>query len=274
VEAPEVFQITEAALWDGRPSLGGVWVAHPDVTDPQRVIIRNMANDTSVIGALFRRERDIPGPRIQASSDAAEALSMLAGAPVQLNVTALIREAPDPEPEEAAADITPEPTETAPEPTETSAAVTAPIPTVIDADTVPPSDAESQTPEPERKTGFRWPWSKPAADATAPLVTGGTAAAAAVAASELPPASTPAAVTSDLEKPFVQIGIFSLEDNADRAATRVRSAGMVPNVYEQQSNGQTFWRVLVGPSFSESEQASHLKKLKDTGFPDAYTVTN
>ncbi|MEC7965217.1 MAG: SPOR domain-containing protein, partial [Pseudomonadota bacterium] len=30
IEAPDVFQQTEAGLWDGRPSLGGVWVAHPD----------------------------------------------------------------------------------------------------------------------------------------------------------------------------------------------------------------------------------------------------
>ena len=92
VEAPEVFQVTEAGLWDGRPSLGGVWVAHPDVGDPERVIIRNSANGKFVIGALFRRERDIPGPRLQTSSDAAAALGMLAGAPVQLNVTALRRE--------------------------------------------------------------------------------------------------------------------------------------------------------------------------------------
>ncbi|MDA0963253.1 MAG: SPOR domain-containing protein, partial [Proteobacteria bacterium] len=69
VEAPEVFQVTEAGLWDGRPSLGGVWVAHPDVVDPERVIIRNSANGKFVIGALFRRERDIPGPRLQTSSD-------------------------------------------------------------------------------------------------------------------------------------------------------------------------------------------------------------
>ena len=41
VEAPEVFQVTEKALWDGRPSLGGVWVAHPDSDQPERVIIRN-----------------------------------------------------------------------------------------------------------------------------------------------------------------------------------------------------------------------------------------
>ncbi|HBM40562.1 MAG TPA: SPOR domain-containing protein, partial [Sulfitobacter sp.] len=61
VEAPEVFSVSDQGLWDGRPSLGGVWVAHPDVTDPERVIIRNEANGKFVIGALFRRERDLPG---------------------------------------------------------------------------------------------------------------------------------------------------------------------------------------------------------------------
>ena len=44
VEAPEVFSVTESGLWDGRPSLGGVWVAHPDVGDPERIIIRNTSN--------------------------------------------------------------------------------------------------------------------------------------------------------------------------------------------------------------------------------------
>ena len=104
VEAPDVFSETEAGLWDGRPSLGGVWVAHPDVTDPERVIIRNEANGKFVIGALFRRERDIPGPRMQASSDAAAALGMLAGAPVRLNVTALRREEVAPPAAETAAE--------------------------------------------------------------------------------------------------------------------------------------------------------------------------
>ena len=91
VEAPEIFQVTEAGLWDGRPSLGGVWVAHPDVTDPERVIIRNPSNGKFVIGALFRRERETPGPRLQVSSDAASALGLVAGAPTNLNVTALRR---------------------------------------------------------------------------------------------------------------------------------------------------------------------------------------
>lgn len=89
VEAPEVFQVTDRGLWDGRPSLGGVWVAHPAVTAPERVIIRNQSNDTFVIGALFKKEAAIAGPKFQVSSDAAQALNMLAGAPVTLNVTAL-----------------------------------------------------------------------------------------------------------------------------------------------------------------------------------------
>jgi SPOR domain len=92
VEAPDVFQVTDQALWDGRPSLGGVWVASPDATNPERVILRNTENGKFVIGALFKRERDNPGPKLQISSDAAEALGVLAGQPISLNVTALRRE--------------------------------------------------------------------------------------------------------------------------------------------------------------------------------------
>ena len=44
VESPDVFSMTGTALWDGRPSLGGVWVAHSSVRDPERVIIRNTKN--------------------------------------------------------------------------------------------------------------------------------------------------------------------------------------------------------------------------------------
>ncbi|MGL6208931.1 MAG: SPOR domain-containing protein, partial [Paracoccaceae bacterium] len=91
VEAPDVFQVSDSALWDGRPSLGGIWVASPDVVDPQRVVMVNPANGQSVNGALFRRERDNPGPPLQVSSDAAEALGMLAGQPTEIRVTALRR---------------------------------------------------------------------------------------------------------------------------------------------------------------------------------------
>ncbi|MCP5088965.1 MAG: SPOR domain-containing protein [Rhodobacteraceae bacterium] len=106
VEAPEAFEVNTKALWDGRPSLGGVWVAHPDSKQPERVIIRNETNGKFVIGALFRRERANPGPLLQLSSDAASALGVLAGTPTMLKVTALRRETvnveekkPTPEPE-------------------------------------------------------------------------------------------------------------------------------------------------------------------------------
>ncbi|WP_322894286.1 MULTISPECIES: SPOR domain-containing protein [unclassified Yoonia] len=92
VERPDIFEATDRGLWDGRPSLGGIWVAHPDVRDPERVVIRNVANGQSTIGALFRRERANPGPALQLSSDAAEALGILAGAPTELSVVALRRE--------------------------------------------------------------------------------------------------------------------------------------------------------------------------------------
>lgn len=92
IEAPEVFLTTDTALWDGRPSLGGIWVASPEAKDPERVVMFNPATGKSVNGALFRRERDNPGPTLQMSSDAAEALGMLAGQPTQIRVTALRRQ--------------------------------------------------------------------------------------------------------------------------------------------------------------------------------------
>ncbi len=220
VEAPEVFQVTEEGLWDGRPSLGGVWVAHPDATDPERVIIRNEANGRFVIGALFRRERENVGPALQVSSDAATALNMVAGAPTSLNVTALRREEvaePEPAPETTAPETTGEITATAIDPIAAAAAA-------IDE-----------------------------AEASAP---------------------TPAPQTSSLERPYIQIGIFSVEANANRTADMMRNAGLVPTIHAQSSNGRDFWRVVVGPAGSRTERARLLEAVRGLGFSDAYFVTH
>ena len=230
IESPDVFHVTEAGLWDGRPSLGGVWVAHPDVTDPERVIIRNTSNNKFVIGALFRREREIPGPRLQASSDAAAALGMIAGAPVQLDVTALRRE------------------------------------------TVP------EIPEPVAETENSDLSSGEISESALDPIAGAAAAIDAAAPTAPPPTTAPDPVSkptkSSLIKPYVQIGIFSVEKNANRTAEQMRSAGMVPTVFEQKANGKTFWRVVVGPAQSKSELNSLLSKVRKTGFSDAYAVTN
>ena len=89
------------------------------------------------------------------------------------------------------------------------------------------------------------------------------------------PAPTPApARASGLEKPFIQIGIFSVEENARNTATAMRQAGMVPTVLEQNSQGKAFWRVIVGPATNASERSALLKKIQGIGFEDAYAVTN
>ena len=222
-EAPEVFQVTENGLWDGRPSLGGVWVAHPSVKEPERVIIRNEKNGKFVIGALFRRERENPGPRLQVSSDAAATLGMLAGQPSKLNVTALRRE---------------------------TVSETGPAP-----DAAPQLDAPGAISE-----------------STLAPATGSTAVASAPATSTPKPKAAPS--SSSLSKPFIQLGIFSVEQNANNTAEAMRVAGMVPTVKKSSSSSKPFWRVLVGPAQTSAERTALLKKIKASGFADAYAVSN
>lgn len=235
VEAPEIFSATEQGLWDGRPSLGGVWVAHPDVKEPERVIIRNQANGKFVIGALFRRERELPGPRLQISSDAAAALNILAGAPTELNVTALRRE-------ETAVPTDPVP---APQTTDTVAA-----PAEVSETTLDPIAAAGAAIEAAPAT--------PVAKAPAPK----------------PAKAAPKRSASSLKRPFVQIGIFSVEANAKRVAKQMRGAGVVPTIKRGETNGKPFWRVVVGPASNKSELSGLIKKIKAEGFSDAYAVTN
>lgn len=234
VEAPEVFQATDMGLWDGRPSLGGVWVAHPDVKEPERVIIRNTGDGKFVIGALFRRQRDVPGPAFQVSSDAASALGLLAGSPQQLNVTALRRE--ETPVEDAGADD--------------AGADDSRVDDIPPAPEIAASDLD------------------PVAGAAAAI--GAAKATAATPA----PAPRPARAASTLATPFVQVGIFSVEENARNTATALRQAGLVPSVLDQTSQGKRFWRVVVGPATSTADRAAVLKKIKGIGFADAYPVTN
>jgi cell division protein FtsN len=309
VEAPEVFQADDAGLWDGRPSLGGVWVAHPDVGDPERVIIRNEANGKFVIGALFRRERQNPGPIIQVSSDAAASLGMLAGAPTVLNVTALRRVE---EPDAAAAVVQPSPVQSRPTEPETQQVATTPAPQAL-AQVAP---AAPQTPQPAAapqaepaisladlprsrpgvpaepvvSLGGR----RPASPAMSPDViaaalgtgsgaaaTGGTANAASATPSprsapvraSAPARSAPVTSAAAIDRPFVQIGIFAVKDNATRTTQRMQAAGLNANMLEERSQGQTFWRVTVGPATSGAERARVLANVKGMGFTDAYAVS-
>jgi len=238
VEAPDVFSANEAALWDGRPSLGGIWVAHPDVTEPERVMIRNPANGKFVVGALFRRERNNPGPRLQMSSDAADALDILAGSPTELSVVALRKER---------IEITPPEPETPP-----------------DTPAAEPVEIEQTELDPIAAAGAAIEASQPTP--VAPAVT----AAAGTDAPEVQAAQSGTAV----DKPFIQVGIYNVEKNANAVAGQMRSAGMVPTVKSGDSDGTPFWRVIVGPANTVADQEELLGKIKAEGYSDAYTVSN
>ncbi len=246
VEAPEVFQKTDQGLWDGRPSLGGVWIAHPDVTDPERVIIRNEKNGKSIIGALFRRERENPGPRFQLSSDAASELGMLAGAPISLNVTAMRREV---------VQITPPPAETV---------ETIEAPEEIAQATI----AAPETPNADPLTAIA------ASAIEAATSTPATATPSTGTAPTKPAVSSAPAKASSLSKPFIQIGIFSVQSNANSTADLLRKAGVIPTIKTFTSSGKKYWRVVVGPAANSSGRKALLKKVQGLGFGDAYSVTH
>ena len=215
VEAPDVVNISEAGLWDGRPSLGGIWVAHPDAKDPEKVIIRNPQNGKFVIGALFGREREFSGPSLQLSSDAAEALGILAGQPTNVSVVALRRQS---------------------DPVETPEA----------------EKAENQVIE----------------ESLDPIQ---QTAEAAIAAADT---TTPKPKPSSLRKPYLQIGIFGVEENARSAVSSMSAKGLSASMSKLTLNNKPFWRVIAGPATTTAELSAMLKTLTDAGFADAYAVKN
>ncbi len=289
VEDPGIFSKRENGLWDGRPSFGGVWVAHPDARTPERVIIRNTENGQEAVGSLFTRERMNPGPAFQVSGEAATAIGMLAGAPTMLEVVALRVEEPAPEPgpeevpEEATEAVAVAETETQPEPSEPEVTEAAP-------DDIAQTQIAMPTAEPEPRSqgllgrlfGRRDQQTAPddsieamPLDPTAPVDQTAMAEAPAAPPPTPAPAAAPApapAAASSLERPYIQLGIFSVEDNARNAERMAQGADLSARVVTGSAQGNSFWRVVVGPASDAAAQRQMLARVKSLGFNDAYTV--
>lgn len=260
IERPDIFAINSDGLWDGRPSLGGVWVAHPDVTTPDRVVIRNTESGQEVIGALFRRERDNPGPLLQVSSDAAEALGMLPGAPARLEVVVLRRQ-----------EVAP----VAPEENPVVASLAAPV-AVAAAPLAPAEDSDESDAAPIAVAAVALPAAATAsaASAAAEAVPDTAASAVAEAVPDAAP-SAPIDVSAVLSAPAplpvgsqAQIGVFSVEGNADAAAATITGAGIDAVVTSEELGGRTVWRVTAGPV----TDAAQVTQLKELGFVDAFVI--
>ena len=296
VERPDIFKVTEEALWDGRPSLGGIWVAHPDVKEPERAILINVKSGQRVAGALFRRERDNPGPRIQLSSDAAAALSILAGQPTEVTVLAVRQEEIAVEPSAPPVISDEQVGKDAAEPAENGDGVTDNVATAGVAAT---AGAATATRKPrgnffQRLFGgkrTKAPSSQALPEGTAesaavpdvetrPLDPVASGAAAAIARAEVDdkpeprPARATAPANSAVRNPFVQIGMFSVEANAASASANLRQAGIVPSVLQGEKDGKTFWRVVVGPVTTADDQAAVLAQVKRLGYSDAFLTAN
>ena len=291
VEVPEVFAAEELGLWDGRPSLGGVWVAHPDVTDPERVRITNKVTGERIEGALFRRERDAPGPRLQVSSEAASALGILAGQPTELSVVAIREETIEVEvPVEDALDLPAGEdapigaVEALPAASEDDLATnTAVEPVAVEASAPRKGfwgrfrDSLRNTPEPSVSAssiaagadlGTDLPAALPAPEVeTAPIDPIASAAAAAIDEAEAGDATSPG-------NAYIQIGLFGQEANARGAADTLRQNGILPTVALTEVGGKSYWRVTVGPLATVSDRTDVLETVRGLGFRDAYFTSS
>ena len=207
VEAPEVFNAEGLAFWDGQSSLGGVWVSHPGIEQPTRVIIKDKYNRKSVIGAIFNRSGNPEEKRMLLSSEAAESLGIATNENRIVSVTAL----------RALKTVN-----SVKKKSEKQVANTDPAA----LESVGSVDSSYQTSE-----------------------------------------------SISLAKPFIQVGIFSVEQNARNTAEVMHQLKIKPSVKKQSSQDKTFWRVIVGPAATANERSTLLQKVKAVGFGDAYAVS-
>jgi len=209
VEAPEIFNAEGLAYWDGQSSLGGVWITHPKIDQPTRVLIKDKYGNKSVIGAIFNRSNsnDTDEKRMLLSSEAAGSLGIDANENRIISVTAL----------RALKTVKSIKNETEITSIET--------------------DAETKENIEKESTSYQ---------NTTPI---------------------------DLAKPYIQVGIFSIEQNARNTAEVMHQLNIQPTVKKQTSRNKTFWRVIVGPAVHVNERSTLLQKVKAVGFGDAYAVS-
>lgn len=259
VERADIFSETGNAIWDGRPTLGGQWVASVSTKDLERVRITRTDTGQSVEGALFRIEPGTPGPDLMLSSDAARALGIVAGSPTPISVVALRDAAPAPVP-------------------------AAEEPVVLTEDA---SQAEIETTalEPQRSDDAEAPAAAPApapAAATsndsslAPQSTSIPAARNAQSSSggpKDPSVGTAAAPTQEVtKKPVLEIATFKTEQEADIALAKLASQGLVARKTTRRVLFSKQWIVFLGPFENSAELVEARKAASAAGFTEAFVT--
>ena len=88
-EKPEILDISASVVWDGKQTLGGNWVSHPDINSPKKVLIKNTSNGKSAVGAIFQQTRNLNKGLAAISSDAAKTLNISKNDETKLQLVAI-----------------------------------------------------------------------------------------------------------------------------------------------------------------------------------------
>ena len=191
-EKPGILDISASVIWNGEQTLGGNWISHPNVDSPDRVLIKNISNGKSIVGAIFQQTKKMKtGPAV-ISSDAAKALNIAQNDQTKVQIIAV-----------RAAERT----------------------------SITPTIAE-------------------------------------------PNKSDSASIETKLSKPFIQVGIFGVENNANKTKDQMLQLDLPVNILDFQIKGKPYWRVVAGPASSSDSRRSMLKTIKSAGFTDAYFISN
>ena len=191
-EKPEILDISTSVIWDGDQTLGGNWISHPNVASPERVLIKNISNGKSIVGAVFQQTKKIKSGSALISSDAAKALDIAQNEKTKVQIVAV----------------------RAPESS---------IPRSI--------TSEAKT---DNNASFKMIASKP----------------------------------------FIQVGIFGVQNNAIKTKDQMINLNLPVNILDFQIKEKPYWRVVVGPASTSDTRKNMLKVIKSAGFTDAYYVSN
>ena len=83
-----------------------------------------------------------------------------------------------------------------------------------------------------------------------------------------------ASLETKLSEPFIQVGIFGVQDNANKTKDKMSKLNMPVNILDFQIKGKPYWRVVAGPASTSDSRKNMLKDIKSAGFTDAYYVSN
>ena len=191
-EKPEILDISAAVIWDGEQTLGGNWISHPNVESPKRVLIKNISNGKSIVGAIFQQTKKINPGSAFISSDAAKALDIVKNEQTKVQIIAV-----------------------------KAVQSTSPTPEIAKSDKVNVSALETK-----------------------------------------------------LSKPFIQVGIFGVQNNANSTRDQMLQLNLPVNIFDFQIKGKSYWRVVAGPATTAVSRKNMLKSIKSAGFTDAYYVSN